>query len=571
MADTCFSSTESSFFIPIRGLNEYVYCPRLFHLVYVQGVFEDNTDTVKGSLAHKKRLTKTKAAASANQNDDTVPWPEEKARHVSLSSNNLSIVGKFDILLEGVDETIPVEVKKGPAPDGTHSCVVGPYTLSPGAWNNDQVQLAGQMALLCEAGYQCRRGRIYYRQTRTLVEINADTPLMDALRWVADQAKALAGCPMPEPFEDSPKCVRCSLNHICLPDETLHLKKRLDEPRQLYPGRDDCGQLHITTPGTRIGKSGESLKISPPDEKAALIPLKDIAHVCCWGNVQLTTQALLELADRGIGVTWLTAGGWLRAVTTAPLEKNVQLRRTQYRHCDNAALQLQFTRNIVAAKIENQRTLLRRNGDQAELGSTLGALRDIRKHVVKADSLERIRGLEGSAARLYWDAFPSLMPNLVKAGFSMNGRTKRPPKDPVNVLLSFGYAMLLRDFMTAIHSAGLDPLYGFYHAIIPGRPALALDLMEPFRPLVVDSAALRAMNEGRFVSNDFAMTTSNCAFKSEAKKKWIKAYEQRVDTMVTHPIFGYRLNYRRIFSLEARLFGRVIMGELEDYKPLTTR
>ena len=153
----------------------------------------------------------------------------------------------------------------------------------------------------------------------------------------------------------------------------------------------------------------------------------------------------------------------------------------------------------------------------------------------------------------------------------MNGRNRRPPRDPVNVLLSFGYAMLLRDFMTALHGAGMDPLYGFYHAIVPGRPALALDLMEAFRPLVVDSTVLRAINEGSFLENDFIQGKGYCVLKPHAKKRWIKAYERRVDEMVTHPAFGYRLSYRRIFSLEARLLGRFFSGEIKEYRPLITR
>lgn len=153
----------------------------------------------------------------------------------------------------------------------------------------------------------------------------------------------------------------------------------------------------------------------------------------------------------------------------------------------------------------------------------------------------------------------------------MKGRSRRPPKDPVNALLSFGYSMLLRDFMTALHGAGMDPLFGFYHATVPGRPALALDLMEAFRPLVVDSALLRAVNEGSFANDDFIQLEGSCIIKDHAKRRWIKAYERRVDELVTHPVFGYRLSYRRIFSLEARLLGRYFTGELQEFHPITTK
>ncbi len=562
---------EDRYMTPLRGLNEFVYCPRLFHLMYVQEQFEESIDTLQGSIAHNKRLSKTKAGSSPKQDQEvSSPWRADSVRELTLSSETLGITGKFDVIVEDASGLIPVEVKRGPAPTGTSLFRVGPYELVGLAWGNDQVQLAGQIALLREAGYSCSRGRVYYRQTGTLVDVYWDPPLMDALRWVVEQTQATASGPMPEPLHDSNKCIRCSLNHVCLPDETLHIKGRLDEPRQLYPGRDDCGLLHIVTPGTRVGKSGDSITISVPDEKDHLVPLKDIAHVCCWGNAQITTQALLELTDRGVGVSWMTSGGWLRATTTAPLEKNVLLRRSQYEACDDENTCLRLARWIVFAKIENQRVLLRRNIKEGGEDRFLKALRECRNKAGEADSFESLRGYEGYAGKIYWECFPSLI-REIEGMAPMKGRNRRPPKDPINVLLSFGYTMLMRDFMTALHSAGMDPLYGFYHGIVPGRPALALDLMEAFRPLVVDSTVLRAMNEGSFSAADFVQTAGFCAFKPTAKRRWIMAYERRVDEMVTHPLFGYRLSYRRIFNLEARLMGRFFSGELEEYHPLTTR
>ncbi len=565
------SETEDRYMTQLRGLNEFVYCPRLFHLMYVQEQFEESIDTLEGRIAHGKRLSKTKAGAGEAENSEAAsPWPADLVREMTLSSHDLGIVGKFDVVLEDSGGLIPVEVKRGPAPDGKAPFEVGPCELMGVAWGNDQVQLAGQMALLREAGHPCSRGRLYYQKTKNLVEIPWEQSLIDALRWVAEQTRLTASGPMPEPLLDSKKCIRCSLNHVCLPDETLHVKGRLDEPRQLYPGRDDCGLLHVITPGTRIGKTGEAVKISTPDEKDSLVPIKDVAHVCCWGNVQMSTQAVLAFADRGIGISWLTGGGWLRAMTTAPLEKNVQLRRSQYRVCDDAEACLSLARWIVAVKIENQRVLLRRNAKHSPVEGSLKSLRECRSKAAKAESMETLRGIEGYAAKVYWGIFPSLLHH--KDGVQpMKGRNRRPPKDPTNALLSFGYTMLLRDFMTALHGAGMDPLYGFYHAIVPGRPALALDLMEAFRPLVVDSTVLRAVNEGSFAAGDFVQGDGFCVLKPNPKKRWIRAYERRVDEMVTHPVFGYRLSYRRIFTLEARLLGRFFAGEIEEYHPLTTR
>ena len=344
------TSRSDPFLVPLRGLNELVYCPRLFHLMYIQGLFDESVETLEGKAAHEKRLARGKAVKTEEDQPEALPWSDRTTRELILSDHGLGITGKFDIVLESENEVVPVEVKHGPAPDGETAFFVGEIQLISAAWNNDQIQLAAQIKLLKEAGYNCDKGKIYYRGSKTSVTVFWDENLAAALSSTAKEAQHLAQAEMPLPLMDSKKCIRCSLNHICLPDETLHLKKKCEEPRQLYPGRDDTGILHITTPGTQIGKTGESLKISIRNQKDTLIPVKDVAHICLWGNVQITTQALLAATDCGITVTYLTGGGWLRAVTTPPLTKNVFLRRLQYIHCDSPQSSLAVSRWIVSPK-----------------------------------------------------------------------------------------------------------------------------------------------------------------------------------------------------------------------------
>lgn len=563
---------SSSFQIPLRGLNEFVYCPRLFHLMYVQGLFEDNLDTVAGRINHSKRMEKTKSSHSESpEEENAVPWSPALVRQITLSSEKLGITGKFDVVLTEGSAIVPVEVKRGHAPDGNQKFIVGHHELSGEAWGNDQVQLAGQVALLREAGHDCHMGRVYYQQSKKLVELQFDENLNMALAWTTENAVRLFGSEMPDPLEDSRKCIRCSMNFVCLPDETHQLRGRLEEPRQLYPGRDDTGVLHLTIPGTVVGKTGSAIKVRRPDSGEVSIPMHDVAHICCWGNIQLTTQALLTLADHGIGITWLSSGGWLRAVTSAPLGKNVCLRREQYRKCDDQEGCLHLARWIVSAKIENQRVIIRRNRKEGALQEALDALKKLKDEADTCQNTASLRGIEGYAAKLYWSAFSSLLMSKPGKRFSMAGRNKRPPKDPINALLSYGYSMLVRDFVTAIHATGLDPYYGFYHVVQAGRPALALDLMEPFRPIIVDSAVLRSVNEGIFSENDFIQAPGFCTMKPKAKTDFIRAYERRVDQLVTHPVFGYRVSYRRMISVESRLFGRHLTGELPVYRPMTTR
>lgn len=223
---------------------------------------------------------------------------------------------------------------------------------------------------------------------------------------------------------------------------------------------------------------------------------------------------------------------------------------------------------IVAAKIANQRTLLRRN-QKTSLKETLDSMQNYKNKVTTIEDIDIIRGYEGNSSKLFWEAYPSLFkyPNI----WSMNGRNRRPPKDEINSMLSYGYALLMRDFISAIIVTGLDHLLGFYHITIPGRPALALDLMEPYRPVIIDSLVLRLINEKIISKNDFATTQSGVYMKPEAKKKIIYMYEKRMDEMITHPQFGYHLSYRRMIQLEVKMLSKYITGEISDYSPLTTR
>lgn len=561
-------TVHSDNFIPVRGLNEFIYCSRLYHLMYVQGLFDDSADTLEGNAQHQRRRMRSKKATTESE-EDTVPWPKNKTKNIVLSDSSLGITGKFDIVIEEGKETFPVEDKHGPAPNGKCPFYIGPIELSGCAWDNDQLQLAAQMDLLRANGYNCKHGKLFYRKTGSLVNIPWSESLKAALEWVVDEIRKLRDAPMPEPLHDSPKCLRCSLNHICLPDETQFLKGKLKEPRRLHPGRDDAGILYLTTPGARLTKSGENLKVVLADGSFDTIPIKEVAHLCVFGNSQVTTQSLFSLISRGVTITYFTSGGWLQALTSAPITKNVMLRKNQFLRFSQTATNLKLSRSIVAAKIANQRTLLRRNRTKKEQRA-LVELKRLQREAENAESIESLRGMEGAAARIYWQEFSTLL-HPPKGSLSMDGRNRRPPKDPVNAMLSYGYTLLLRDFSSALLGIGFDPLFGFYHAMVPGRPALALDLMEAFRPLIVDSTVLRAVNDGSISPNDFLITPGNCAFKKSAKYRWISAYEHRVDELITHPAFGYRLSYRRVFHIEARLLARFLEGELEEYRPLMTR
>jgi len=227
---------------------------------------------------------------------------------------------------------------------------------------------------------------------------------------------------------------------------------------------------------------------------------------------------------------------------------------------------------MVASKIRNGRTLLRRNVEGCD-GVVLSQLEQLAKKAEGAGALEALLGIEGSAARVYFGAFSGMLKGEgAKVGvFDFEGRNRRPPRDPINALLSFAYALLTKDFTVVLGAVGLDPLLGFYHQPRFGRPALALDLMEEFRPIIADSVVVGVINTGVVGQGDFVQTAGAAALSAEGRKRFLSAYERRMDQLVTHPVFGYRISYRRVLEVQARLLGRVLLGEIEAYPAFRTR
>ena len=266
-------------------------------------------------------------------------------------------------------------------------------------------------------------------------------------------------------------------------------------------------------------------------------------------------------------------GGWFYGLTQGLGLKNVFLRREQFAREQEAEFCLRVAREIVATKIRNQRTLLQRNHVEPPARS-LALLKQMAQAAGGAAGLDVLLGIEGTAARVYFEQFAGML--KVDEGepapaFDFSGRNRRPPRDPVNALLSLAYSFLVRDLTTICHTIGFDPFIGFYHQPRFGRPALALDLMEGFRPLVADSAVLTAINGRMVVASDFVQVGPAVSLKPSGRKAMIRAYEQRMDTLVTHPLFGYRVSYRRILEIQARLLARVVTGELPEYPGFETR
>ncbi len=338
---------------------------------------------------------------------------------------------------------------------------------------------------------------------------------------------------------------------------------------------------HVTPIDYKRGRAPEIPEgawgaIEPREGEKQPVRLGNTSHLAVFGAVQVTTQALHSLCERGISVAYLSAGGWLQAITRGMDHKNVELRQRQFAAAASADRSLTLAKRFVAGKIRNCRTLIRRNAE-APPPHTLARLRELVEAAEATESMASLLGLEGNAARFYFQAYAGLLAPPAEEGapaptaFDFEGRNRRPPKDPTNAMLSMGYALLTKDLVLAAMAVGFDPYLGFYHQPRYGRPALALDLMEEFRPLIVDSLVLSAINTGAISPGDFIRRGGACAFTQAGRAKFLRAYERRVDEEITHPIFGYRLSYRRTMEVQLRLLARYLTGEIAEYPTFVTR
>ncbi|MEQ1906634.1 MAG: CRISPR-associated endonuclease Cas1 [Pirellulaceae bacterium] len=600
------AATQTVDYLPARMLNEFVYCPRLFYLEHVEGLFANNADTVEGSQRHKRVDQEKGSLPDANNStSETI-----HARSITLSCEEFGIIAKLDLVEATGDVATPIDYKRGSPkkmPDG-----------SIAAWEPEEIQVCAQALVLRENGYRCYVGIIYFCETKQRVEVPFTGELVQKTREAIANAKWTAAQPMsPPPLDSSPKCPRCSLVGICLPDETMVCRKFDDNnrpleqpllfnigvvwtghrgetiapdatPRTLIATRDEKKPLYLNTPGLYVGKSGEVLQIKEKDTIVEKVRLHDVSQVNLLGNVQVTTQAVQTLLQMEIPLIYFSMGGWFYGMTQSVGLKNIIWRREQFRMADSANFCLRFSKEIVAAKIRNQRTLLMRNHSQPP-ADALRFLKAIGSETERANSLEQLLGIEGVAARTYfenfsgmikvgqaddpdrapWDPVEDCLPPWLN--FSFKKRNRRPPRDPVNALLSLGYSLLAKDVTVACAAVGLDPFLGFYHQPRFGRPALALDLMEPFRPLIVDSAVLSAINTRMIQPDHFRAAADAVALTPEGRKNFFRAYEQRMDQLVTHPLFGYRVSYRRILEIQSRLLARVLTGEIKNYPTFETR
>jgi CRISPR-associated protein Cas1 len=315
---------------------------------------------------------------------------------------------------------------------------------------------------------------------------------------------------------------------------------------------------------------GERLVVTTKDAPATEVRIGNTSSVSLFGNVYVTLPALRRLMEDGIPVAFHTYGGWFVGRATGADVKNVQLRIAQYRAVTRPEFCLSQAQALVASKILNCRTLLRRN-HAADCGVALRELKQSARKAREAESIDSLLGIEGTAARAYFQSFAGMLKGDDVGAFDFERRNRRPPADPVNALLSFCYGMLTKACTLALASVSLDPLLGFYHQPHFGRPSLALDLMEEFRPVIADSVVVGAINNGVIKATDFVTAAGSVALTGPGRKRLVQSFERRMDQLVTHPAFDYRISYRRLLEVQARLVSRLMLGELDRYPEFRVR
>ncbi|HEX8734147.1 MAG TPA: CRISPR-associated endonuclease Cas1 [Pyrinomonadaceae bacterium] len=546
--------------IPARMINEFAYCPRLFYLEYVQREWSESADTLDGSFVHR-RVDKE----SGKLPEKTEEKAEIHARSVWLGSENLNVSAKIDVLEADGKIATPIDYKRGK-----------PKDVDEGVYEPERVQLCLQGLILRENGFECDKGFIYFAESQQKVKVEFTPELILRTVELLMKARRIAESgEIPPPLIDSPKCVGCSLAGICLPDEInllRHTDEDADSPRRLMPLRDDALPVYVQGAyGLSVGLKGDCLEIREKGKTVSEAKIFETSQMSLFGNVQISAQAIRELASREVPVVHLSYGGWLSAVTAPPPHKNIELRRAQFASANDSEKCLKLARSFVSGKIYNQRTLLRRNAKELP-NDSLVFLREMRRKSASAKNLQELLGMEGAAAREYFSKFALMFKqNGEQPAFDFTTRNRRPPKDPINALLSFLYSMLMKEMLVTLIGIGFDPYLGFYHQPRYGRPALALDLMEEFRPIVADSVVIGLINTGEIRKQDFITRLTGCALTDSGRKRVIEAFERRLNTTITHPVFGYTVSYRRIFEIQARLLARFLTGEISEYPSFITR
>jgi CRISPR-associated protein Cas1 len=540
--------------IRVNALHALNYCPRLYYLEEVEQLYTQDAAVFAGRRLHVEL-----------EKGEDGDWQQ-----FVLENDQLGLRGKVDALRTRNGQTIPYEHKRGRCyRDGNNK---------PQAWESDRIQvLAYALLIEAELSIVVLEGRVRYHAENVLVRVPLDDQGRQDVLNCIEKARQLRMSPDRPPVATNERlCARCSLAPVCLPEEARLAQGQTEHVVRLFPEDDERQVVHVTEAGTRIGKSGDQFKITKRDGKVVTLPSRQVSQLVVHSYAQLSTQAIYFCAEQDVGIHFISGGGrYLASLDTR--QGSIQRRVQQYKALSDPEQCLQLARQLVECRGQSQRKFLmrgQRNADQHReaLEQAITQMQKTLKIVPTAKSIPSLLGLEGNLAAIYFAVLPHLISDNVALGMKFSGRNRRPPKDRFNALLSFGYAMLLKDVMNAILTVGLEPALGFYHQPRTQAPPLALDLMEIFRVPLVDMPVMASVNRNQWdVDTDFNVQRDQVWLSDEGRRKFISLYERRKEEKWKHPITQYSLTYRRLIELEVRLLEKEWMGEGGLFAQLVVR
>lgn len=537
----------------VHALHALAYCERLFYLEEVENMRVADERVYAGRRLHVE-------LARAEDEEEWLTF--------NLESERWGLVGRIDCVRRRDGLIVPYEHKRGHSARSREG--------GAEAWPSDRLQVIAYAALVEEhTGRAVPEGRVRYHADNVLVHVPFDEQARAELARAVKRARELqASVERPPVTTNERLCVRCSLAPVCLPEEA-RLAERLDvlaqEPTaratlRLFPADDDRRTLHVLTQGARVGRKGDRFEITARDEPTQLHPVHEIGQIVLHGFAQITTQALRLCAEQEIGVHWVTGGGRYMGAWSSGMG-SVQRRIRQYRALTDPELCLRLARRLAEARARGQLSFLLRASREvgravSAVKDAIGGMRKLLSPLARADSIDSLRGYEGSIGAHYFSALPHLV--VPEAGEAMRpeGRSRRPPRDRCNALLSYGYALLLKDVTNAILTVGLDPCLGFYHQPRSQAHPLALDLLELFRVPLVDLPVIASINRRQWDEDgDFQIAGQQVWLSESGRKRFIGIYERRKADQWKHPVIGHSLTYARLMELEVRLLEKEWMGE----------
>lgn len=529
--------------VRVMALHSLAYCERLYYFEEVEGVMIADDQVYSGRALHD----------SFKPDDDG-----GKLVNRELSCQKLGLTGKTDYIHYRDGAPIPYELKRGRARRENKKAA---------AWYADALQVSAY-GMLLEEEFDCTvyEGRIRYAADNITVRVALDDKMRSAVREAIGRAVQLrSAIERPGIVSNDRLCIHCSLAPACLPEEERFLENDSWEPIRLFPADREMKTIHIMEPGCRITRKGDMLVTETSSGDTQNFPIRDIDTVVLHGYPQITTQAIQFCVRNEVSIHWVSAGQVYTA-GIVPGPASVQRRIRQYNALTDKGFRLKLAGVLVRAKIETAlRYCLRatRGKDRAASGNAeaIKTMRRCLKAIDSAKSADEMRGHEGLAGKAYFEVYATLIREDIPAEMYYIRRSRRPPRDRINAILSFGYSMLYKKILQSVLVVGLEPAFGFFHTPRSAAQPLVLDLMELFRVQLWDIVVVGSINRKHWhLEDDFNIAPGRVWLSAAGRKKAIKLFEDRMNQNWKHPVVGYSLTYSRLIELEVRLLEKEWTG-----------